>query len=312
MALKTASGFTTGLAQPKQPQSQGTPYNPQQGSNFGAWAPAPAQSQGTPSNPQQGQPFGAWAPTPGSTAASGPIPGTTVWRPPMNAAAPQPAAPASGKPQRAPVTQAPAPRPTGISQNEVMQRQFGDFWGQAQQMFPTMSPVQQQEMAQWLKSQQEANNQRTLDQAREHGMQQWHADQAAAGQNIKAAPAATTAPRPTIASRPAAPPPPASAGPQAASITGQPEPGKKGTPPRGGPAQSATAGPDLGAWYDKMVSDGRPPAAAGALASQASYYAKNWHMSDNEREMYWQLVQGGTRPSDAVGQAREYYRRRPA
>jgi hypothetical protein len=164
-----------------------------------------------------------------------------------------------------------------------------------------------------LKEQQQRQNQAMIDQARQAGMNQWHADQAAAGQNIQAAPAAAPAPRPkNVASRPATQSPPASAGPQAASITGQPEPGKKGTPPRGGPAQSATAGPDLGAWYDKMVSDGRPPAAAGALASQASYYAKNWHMSDNEREMYWQLVQGGTRPSDAVGQAREYYRRRPA
>jgi hypothetical protein len=162
MALKTTSGFTTGLARPQQPQSQGTPYNP-----------------------QQGQPFGAWSPQPGSQAVPGPIPGTTMFRPPMQPPSQAPAANQGQFGQRTPITQGPAPRPGGITQDQIMQRQFGDFWGQAQQMFPTMSPWQQQEMARFLKNQQQRQNQAMIDQARQAGMNQWHADQAAAGQNIK-------------------------------------------------------------------------------------------------------------------------------
>jgi hypothetical protein len=41
--------FATGQAQPQQPQQQGTPYNPQQGQNFGGFG------------SQQGGPFSAWA-----------------------------------------------------------------------------------------------------------------------------------------------------------------------------------------------------------------------------------------------------------
>jgi hypothetical protein len=66
-----------------------------------------------------------------------------------------------------------------------MERQFGDFWGQAQQMFPTMTPGQQQEMARFMKNQQESQNRSMIDQTRQAGMNQWQADQAAAGQNIQ-------------------------------------------------------------------------------------------------------------------------------
>jgi hypothetical protein len=242
-----------GRARPIPPQSQGTPYNPQQGQNFAgfgsqqggafsAWNPnianntqaqrPPAfQSQtnnfdGTQSqmpnfqqrdafisqiNNQLGQmqgqswnqPVGApqfnfpqmWGqagqmvqqgfqnpfaaqpgglPTqPGSRADGGPVPGTTMFPPPM-----PPTTANQGQPgQRTPITRAPAPRPGGITQDQVMQRELGDFWNQAQQMFPTMSPGQQQEMARFMKNQQQSQNQAMIDQARQAGINQPNADQ---------------------------------------------------------------------------------------------------------------------------------------
>jgi hypothetical protein len=74
----------------------------------------------------------------------------------------------------------------------------------------------------------------------------------------------------------------------------------------------ATPTPDLGQWYEKMVGDGMPPMEASNRVSTARYYADNWKMSDAEQEMYWELVLGGTSPSKAVSQAREYYRYRPS
>jgi hypothetical protein len=245
MALKTAKGFTTGLAQPQQPQSQGTPYNPQQGQPFGAWSPQPAgglqggtwgaigrqpnpfggsampaQPAGPPASwgqPIHGQQVGSqfpmpqpsqagppgWSPQPGSQAVPGPVPGTTMFRPPMQQpqgwephdflpdhGRPLPPPPGGGRPvsqpgQRTPITQGPAPRPGGITQDQIMQRQYGDFWNQAQQMFPTMSPGQQEQMAREMRNQQQRQNQAALDRARQGSLNQWHADQAAAGQGIK-------------------------------------------------------------------------------------------------------------------------------
>jgi hypothetical protein len=66
-----------------------------------------------------------------------------------------------------------------------MQNQYGDFWNQAQTAFPTMTPQQQEEMARRMKLDQERANQQILADARQQGMNQWYADQAAAGQNIK-------------------------------------------------------------------------------------------------------------------------------
>ncbi len=59
------------------------------------------------------------------------------------------------------------------------------FFEQAQQMYPTMNPGQQQQMARLIKNQQEAQSRAALDQARQQGMNQWHADQAAAGKSIQ-------------------------------------------------------------------------------------------------------------------------------
>jgi len=190
MALKTTSGFTTGLAQPQQPQSQGTPYNPQQGQPFGAWSPQqPPASWGQPIHGQQGGgQFGmpqGFQPSHGPILRidQGPVPGTTMFRPQMNP--PTQAGPPGQFGQRTPITRSPAPRPGGITQSQRMQNQYGDFWKQAQQMFPTMNPGQQQEMARFMRNQQQSQNQAMIDQARQAGMNQWQADQAAAGRNIQ-------------------------------------------------------------------------------------------------------------------------------
>jgi hypothetical protein len=186
-----SGAFRPGQAQPSQAPASGTPYSPQQGQPFGAWAPQqPPASWGQPIHGQQGgsafprQPPPQVGPgiqyAPGFQPSQGPMPGTTMFRPPMI-----PTAPPGQFGQRGPITQGPAQRPGGITQSQIMERQFGDFWGQAQQMFPGMNPMQQQEMARFMKNQQESQNRSMIDQARQAGMNQWHADQAAAGQNIQ-------------------------------------------------------------------------------------------------------------------------------
>lgn len=70
MATTFGQGFTAYSAQPKQQQSQGTPYNPQQGGNFSAWNPQNFQQVMRPgggeyttglSQQQQQQQMTAWA-----------------------------------------------------------------------------------------------------------------------------------------------------------------------------------------------------------------------------------------------------------
>lgn len=70
MATTFGQGFSAYSAQPKQPQAQGTPYNPQQGGNFSAWSPQNFQRSmqtggGTYSTgvspQQQEQQMAAWA-----------------------------------------------------------------------------------------------------------------------------------------------------------------------------------------------------------------------------------------------------------
>jgi hypothetical protein len=58
--MRRRAGFATGQAQPRRPQQQGTPYNPQQGQNFGGFGShpvaqyLPAQRTGPSPQPQGG------------------------------------------------------------------------------------------------------------------------------------------------------------------------------------------------------------------------------------------------------------------
>jgi hypothetical protein len=217
--LRFPQGF--GQAQPSQPQSQGTPYNPQQGQPFGAWSPQqPPASRGQPIHGQQGgsqfpmpQPSQAgppgWSPQPGSQAVPGPVPGTTMFRPPMNqpqgwephhflprpgemlapSQVPQPGGgrPVSQPGQRTPITQGPGQRPGGAysPMPAGTPQSLLPFFEQAQQFFPAMNPFQQREAAHQIRNQQESQQRQMMEAVRAQGMNQWQADQAAAGQGIK-------------------------------------------------------------------------------------------------------------------------------
>jgi hypothetical protein len=154
-----ASGGQPSFAPPPQPQATQPPAS---------WG-----------QPIHGQPGGNRVGTP-----QGPAHGATMFPPPMN-----PPTQAGPQGQFGPNPHHAGPANTaawrGAERDRRMQNQYGDFWNQAQTAFPTMTPQQQEEMARRMKLDQERANQQILADARRQGMNQWYADQAAAGQNIK-------------------------------------------------------------------------------------------------------------------------------
>lgn len=150
-----------GQAQPRQPPSQGTPYNPMGGLPPPRPLPAPRPSQGQP-QPSWGRPI--HSPQQGPQSQSTPYNPGRPMPPPYQFPAP-PQAPPQRPPStggRAPVTSQPSPRPGGIF----------------------MLPYQQREEAHRQRAAQERQQIAADRQNREAGLNQWHADQQAAGQRL--------------------------------------------------------------------------------------------------------------------------------